>query len=110
MAYVFRTRIITKILAISVSCHERIIANEFTSTVPVEIPAVNARIIAEISIPLVAILMRNRAVIGTGSVEVEGLIFITFVATKIFVTRGNSVKRTITRRPASIIPHEIRIT
>jgi len=81
LADIFGTRIVTIELTISVRANKRIIAIRLTSTIPVEVPPINTRIIAEISIELVPELVGNCAVCGTGAIEIEDFRCIAFVAT-----------------------------
>jgi len=65
------SRVLTIIFAVSVNTQKRIVTVTHTRTVPIEIPPIRAWIVAEISVPLVSVFVRQDTVIHTGVVEVK---------------------------------------
>jgi len=86
-----RTRELAVIHAVSVDGQERIVTARNTSTVPIEIPASRAGIIAEISVPLISIFMGQGTVFVTSVIEVQRFIGRALVATEVLVTRCNKI-------------------
>jgi len=82
----FWTREVTIVLAISVRVSKRIITTIHTSTIPIQIPSISARIIAEISVPLMPVFLRESTIVHASSIKVKSLVFVTFIAAKVFIS------------------------
>jgi len=76
----------TIILIISVNTCKLSWTSSQTSTVPIKVPSRITRIITKISSPFISVFVWSSTISHTRSIEVERLVFCTFIITEIFTS------------------------
>jgi hypothetical protein len=106
--FVFRARELTVILSVSDGGQKRISTGGKTSSVPVKIFGLEARIIAEIKTPLLSVFVRKCTFIHTCAIKVKNLFRSTTITAESTGSRLDYIERSSTRRIAGIVHHKIR--